>query len=48
VPRLQIHFAAMPGQVLGGLVLLALLSSGLLTAWGDALQTAWATLPGAG
>ncbi len=47
VPRLQIHFAAMPGQVLGGLVLLALLSTGLLTAWGDALQTAWAALPGA-
>ena len=33
VPQLQIYFAAMPGQILGGLLLLALLSAALLQTW---------------
>ncbi len=33
VPQLQIYFAAMPGQILGGLLLLALLSGALLQTW---------------
>lgn len=48
VPRLQIYFAALPGQVLGGLVLLGLLIGGLLAAFGAAVHGAWSTLPGAG
>jgi flagellar biosynthetic protein FliR len=48
VPRMQIYFVAMPGQILGGLLLLAGLSGALLHAWRDAAATALATLPGAG
>ena len=48
VPRLQIYFAGLPGQVLGGLALLGLLIGGLLAAFGAAVQGAWSALPGAG
>lgn len=37
VPQLQVYFAAMPGQILGGLVLLALLSAGMMESWQDTL-----------
>ncbi len=37
VPQLQVYFAAMPGQILGGLVLLALLSAGMMETWQAAL-----------
>ena len=33
VPQLQVYFAAMPGQIMGGLVLLGLLSAGMLESW---------------
>jgi len=33
VPQLQVYFAAMPGQIMGGLILLALLSAGMLESW---------------
>jgi flagellar biosynthetic protein FliR len=33
VPQLQIYFAALPGQVLGGLLLLGLLSGSLAEIW---------------
>jgi flagellar biosynthetic protein FliR len=48
VPRMQIYFAAMPGQILGGLLLLATLSGTLLAAWQDSVRAALAALPGSG
>ena len=48
VPRLQIYFVALPGQILGGLLLLAGVSSTILAAWEEATRTTFATLPGAG
>lgn len=33
VPQLQVYFAAMPGQVAGGLLLLASLGGGILNGW---------------
>ena len=46
VPQLQIYFAALPAQVLGGLLLLALLSDSLLRAWSEAVRSGFALLPG--
>ena len=46
VPALQVFAAAMPGQILGGLLLLMLLAGGMLAAWQDALRTALTELPG--
>ncbi|MEJ1977533.1 MAG: flagellar biosynthetic protein FliR [Acetobacteraceae bacterium] len=46
VPHLQIYFAAIPGQIVGGLVLLALLAGGLLEAWTEAARAGFALLPG--
>ena len=46
VPPLQIHFAAMPGQILGGLALLAMLSGGIIAAWKEAAQVSLSGLPG--
>ncbi len=48
VPRLQVYFVAMPGQILGGFVLLALLSATLLSAWQGSVQSAFRSLPGTG
>jgi flagellar biosynthetic protein FliR len=48
VPRMQIYFAAMPGQILGGLLLLATLSGTLLAAWQDSVRSALTALPGSG
>ena len=45
-PQLQAYTAAMPGQILGGLALLALLGSHILAAWLDGVSTAWMSLPG--
>jgi flagellar biosynthetic protein FliR len=45
-PRLQIYMAATPGQILGGLLLLGLLVSGLLAAWESALSDGLGRLPG--
>jgi flagellar biosynthesis protein FliR len=47
LPRMQIYFVAMPGQILGGLLLLAGLSGTILAAWQDAVRAVFATLPGA-
>lgn len=46
VPQLQVYFAALPGQILGGVVLLGLLGTALLAAWQAHVQTAFAVLPG--
>jgi flagellar biosynthetic protein FliR len=45
VPQLQIYFAALPGQVLGGLLLLATLSGGLAQVWLRAVGDAFTALP---
>lgn len=46
VPQLQVYFAAMPGQILGGLLLLGLLSAAMLAAWQSHVASAFAVLPG--
>ena len=48
LPRLQVYFIAIPGQILGGLLLLAGLSGTLLSAWMEATRTGFSALPGAG
>jgi len=46
VPRMQIYFSAVPGQILGGLLLLALVSGSILAAWYDSVRPILAVLPG--
>jgi flagellar biosynthesis protein FliR len=46
VPRLQVYFIVMPGQILGGMALLAVLATVIFTAWQTALQSGFASLPG--
>ena len=46
VPQLQIFFAAIPGQIMGGLALLALLSGALIGAWAETVQSDFHSLPG--
>jgi flagellar biosynthesis protein FliR len=46
VPRLQVYFVSMPGQIAGGLVLLASLFGVILAAWQDAVRDGLAALPG--
>ena len=46
VPHLQVYFAAVPGQILGGLMLLALLAGGMLDAWSEAVRGSLSALPG--
>ncbi len=46
VPQIQVHFAALPGQVLGGLLLLALLGGPILRVWMAATREAFLALPG--
>ena len=46
VPRLQVHFVGLPGQLLGGFALLALLAGSLLAVWADAIRDGWSHLPG--
>jgi flagellar biosynthetic protein FliR len=46
VPQLQIYFAALPAQVLGGLLLLALLAQPMLRAWTDSVRSGFLALPG--
>ncbi len=45
-PQLQVYTAAVPGQILGGLVLLGLLAPRILGAWTEALTAGWSSLPG--
>lgn len=46
VPQVQVYFVALPGQVLGGLLLLALLAASVLRAWLGAVGDGYAALPG--
>ena len=48
LPRLQVYFVAVPGQILGGLLLLASLAGALMSAWQEATRDGLAALPGAG
>ncbi len=45
VPQLQVYFAALPGQILGGVLLLAALSAPLMLAWQEHAATSFAALP---
>ncbi|GBR06449.1 flagellar biosynthetic protein FliR [Acetobacter oeni] len=47
-PGLQVYSLAMPAQLLGGILLLALLVRGMVAAWMQNLDTVLAGLPGAG
>ena len=46
VPRLQVYFVVMTAQILGGLLLLAILAAAIMTAWQSAVRTGFADLPG--
>ena len=46
VPSLQVYSLSLPGQVLGGLLLLALLIAPMLTVWMEAVGSSFAGLPG--
>jgi flagellar biosynthesis protein FliR len=46
VPRMQVYFVVMPGQILGGLVLLSVTATALLAAWEGAVRTGFNMLPG--
>ncbi len=46
IPQLQVYFAALPGQIAGGLVLLAALSAGIVDAWLSAARDGLVGLPG--
>jgi flagellar biosynthesis protein FliR len=46
VPNVQVYFVSLPGQILGALVLLAVLVGALLTTWQDAVSAGFARLPG--
>ncbi len=46
VPRLQVYFVVMPGQILGGIALLAVLAGALLSAWQAGVRAGSASLPG--
>ncbi len=48
IPRVQIYFLTMPGQILGGFALLATLSTALVSAFVDAVRDGLSALPGAG
>ena len=45
-PRVQVYFLTLPGQILGGLVLLAMLAPAIMTAWQDAVWAGFDALPG--
>jgi flagellar biosynthesis protein FliR len=46
VPRVQVYFLALPGQIVGGLVLLAVLAPAILAAWQVAVRAGFDALPG--
>jgi flagellar biosynthetic protein FliR len=46
VPQVQVFMLAAPGQLLGGMVLLALLGTVILRAWSDGAMAGFGALPG--
>jgi flagellar biosynthetic protein FliR len=44
--RMQIYFVSMPGQILMGLVLLAITGSAIILSWRDSAQIYFIALPG--
>ena len=46
VPNVPVYFVAMPGQILGGMLLLAVLAGPLLATWIGAASAGFARLPG--
>ena len=46
IPQLQVYFAAMPGQIIAGLLLLSLLATGMTEVWLETAQDSFAILPG--
>jgi flagellar biosynthetic protein FliR len=46
IPQLQIYFAAMPGQIIGGLALLAILATSLAEIWVETARESFNVLPG--
>jgi len=46
VPRLQVYFAAILGQILGGIAPLGILATALLAAWQDSVRICFTSLPG--
>jgi len=48
VPRLQVFFVALPGQIGMGLLLLAAIAAPLIAVWTEAMRTGLGALPGGG
>ncbi len=48
VTRVQIYFVALPGQILGGLVLLASVVGAMIVAWREGVEAFLGALPGSG
>jgi flagellar biosynthetic protein FliR len=46
VPQLQVYFAALPGQILGGIAMLGLLLGAMIAVWQQAVQAGLLALPG--
>jgi flagellar biosynthetic protein FliR len=46
VPNVPVYFVALPGQILGGLALLAALGGALMATWLEATSAGFARLPG--
>jgi hypothetical protein len=46
VPRVQVQFLTAPGQIAGGLFLLAALAGAMLAVWHGAVEDIYAALPG--
>ena len=46
VSRMQIYFVSMPGQIITGLALLAIMANGIVLAWRESAQAFLSALPG--
>lgn len=46
VPRVPVYFVALPGQILGGFLLLAALAAAILATWQGAVSAGFERLPG--
>jgi flagellar biosynthetic protein FliR len=46
VPRLHVYFVVMPAQLVGSMLMLAVLATAVMSAWEEAVRTAFRALPG--